>query len=305
LEDRIPPLTAGPRTDDEHLLLEKATALRTEADRTEAAAEPSTALRNGLPTDAPPRRRSPSMNTPQALEPRGRGTAATTVYGGDTEHDRRVRARLAELAAARGTTEQDVLAQIDRAIRDGDPLPIHEPGPSPAPDTDTRPPARVLRVRPAGGEWGVFTVASTDPRAAQPRPCAGAEPCPWRRDAPPAQFPAQAYRDSAATSQPGATSRFGCHSSTQQRPLICAGWLLRGAQHHDQVQQALADATLTLPELPDGIELYDSYQEMAVANGVDPGDPALHPNPSTPAEPEREEEYIPLNALKDPSEAAR
>nr|WP_237554656.1 DUF6283 family protein [Streptomyces sp. SID4948] len=83
-------------------------------------------------------------------------------------------------------------------------------------------------------------------------------------------FPAQAYRDSATTSLPGATSRFGCHSSTRERPLICAGRLLRGAQHHDQVQQALADGTLASPELPDGIELYGSYQDMAAANGVDP-----------------------------------
>jgi hypothetical protein len=47
----------------------------------------------------------------------------------------------------------------------------------------------------------------------------------------------------------------------------------------------LADGTLPLPELPDGIELYDSYADMAVANGVDPGDPALHPEPPAPAPP--------------------
>src|SRR4051812_27041357 len=97
-------------------------------------------------------------------------------------------------------TAQDVLALIDRAIPGGGPLPVHEPAPGPVPGTDACPPARVLRVRPADGEWGVFTVASTDPHAAQPAPCAGAEPCPWRRDAPTGQFPAQAYRDSAATS---------------------------------------------------------------------------------------------------------
>ncbi|MEV7871423.1 hypothetical protein AB0P17_36205 [Streptomyces sp. NPDC088124] len=36
LERRVPPLTAGPRTDDERMWLEKATALRAEADRLEA-----------------------------------------------------------------------------------------------------------------------------------------------------------------------------------------------------------------------------------------------------------------------------
>jgi hypothetical protein len=33
LENRVPPVTAGPRTDDERMWLEKAAALRAEADR--------------------------------------------------------------------------------------------------------------------------------------------------------------------------------------------------------------------------------------------------------------------------------
>lgn len=37
LENRVPPATAGPRTDDERVWLEKAAALRSEADAMEAA----------------------------------------------------------------------------------------------------------------------------------------------------------------------------------------------------------------------------------------------------------------------------
>lgn len=37
LESRVSPVTAGPRTDDERMWLEKAAALRAEADRIEAA----------------------------------------------------------------------------------------------------------------------------------------------------------------------------------------------------------------------------------------------------------------------------
>lgn len=37
LESRVPPATAGPRTDDERMWLEKAASLREEADRLEAA----------------------------------------------------------------------------------------------------------------------------------------------------------------------------------------------------------------------------------------------------------------------------
>ncbi|MFF2228924.1 hypothetical protein ACFVV7_37025 [Streptomyces globisporus] len=42
LEDRISPLIAGPRTDDERLFGEKAAALRAEADRLEADTTPGT-----------------------------------------------------------------------------------------------------------------------------------------------------------------------------------------------------------------------------------------------------------------------
>ncbi|WP_394436259.1 hypothetical protein [Streptomyces sp. SGAir0957] len=37
LEARVPPVTAGPRTDDERMWLEKAAALRAEADQLDAA----------------------------------------------------------------------------------------------------------------------------------------------------------------------------------------------------------------------------------------------------------------------------
>jgi hypothetical protein len=37
LESRVPPVIAGPRTDDERMWLEKAAALRAEADRLDAA----------------------------------------------------------------------------------------------------------------------------------------------------------------------------------------------------------------------------------------------------------------------------
>lgn len=42
LENRVPPIHAGPRTDNERMLLEKAAALRAEADRLEISSEPAT-----------------------------------------------------------------------------------------------------------------------------------------------------------------------------------------------------------------------------------------------------------------------
>lgn len=42
LESRVPPVTAGPRSQDERMFLEKAAALRAEADELEQTAVPGT-----------------------------------------------------------------------------------------------------------------------------------------------------------------------------------------------------------------------------------------------------------------------
>jgi hypothetical protein len=114
--------------------------------------------------------------------------------------------------------------------------------------------------------------ADGDP-AFQTRPCAGEMPCPWRRDAPPGQFPAEAFRLSAATAYDMAERTFGCHSTGTANVLTCAGFLLRGAG--DNLEVRLWDADLSV--VASDVELYDSYREMAIANGVAPDDPALTP----------------------------
>lgn len=48
LEDRVSPATVGPWTDDERLWLEKAAALRAEADRAEVAEQAGRAVDQGL-----------------------------------------------------------------------------------------------------------------------------------------------------------------------------------------------------------------------------------------------------------------
>lgn len=58
--------------------------------------------------------------------------------------------------------------------------------------------------------------------------------------------------------------------------MVCAGFLLRGAGDNMAVrmtQRAGADLSKVRSE----VALYDSYREMAEANGVDPEDPALQP----------------------------
>ncbi|WP_234431273.1 DUF6283 family protein [Streptomyces sp. NRRL F-5053] len=210
--------------------------------------------------------------------PESSGDAVKTgVYRSDTEHDRRVRAHLAVVAAASGTTVDALLDQIDTALTTGR-HPRIPPQAAPEAESDARP--TIVRTLPADDEWGVTTITGCTP-AAQPRPCGGAhpttgdEPCPWRRDAPRGQFPAEAYRQSAHTSYPNTNNAFACHSSTPERLKVCAGWLLRAGHHNPHIQKRLESGDLTFPELPAGIELYTDYREMAIANGVAPDDPFL------------------------------
>ncbi len=135
--------------------------------------------------------------------------------------------------------------------------------------------ASVLGTRAAGEVWGVTTSEGYGPPSVQRSPCGGEEPCPWRRDAPAGQFPAEAFRLSAHTSYDQSEAVFGCHGADPQQPRMCAGFLLRGAGDNLAVRGWLARGGLSVPVLPDGPE--DSYREMALANGVDPDDPVLEP----------------------------
>ncbi|MFP8959033.1 DUF6283 family protein [Streptomyces nanhaiensis] len=216
----------------------------------------------------------------------------------DHEHDRRVRARLAELAARHGMTAEEVLQDINARLAAGQP-PSSEAPPASAAHPAPRPSPRVVAHRPADDTWGVTGVAYDGPPAAPRRPCAGAgaEPCPWRRDAPRGQFPPQAFLHSAPGNRTGGpTGRFGCHAGTPARPLLCAGWLLAGADGNPGVLNLLRSGALPTPQLPDGTTVYGSYAEMAAANGVDPALPALYPGAATETE---EEDFVAMNALTD------
>lgn len=126
-----------------------------------------------------------------------------------------------------------------------------------------------------GGEFAVTTlnVKATGKHVKRRKPCAS---CPWRKDAPIGAFPAEAFRHSAATAYDGAFNTFACHESGAEKPATCAGFLLRNARNNIGVRLGLSYDRLTLDDVTDaGVELYDSYEAMAVANGVDPLDPVL------------------------------
>lgn len=129
-----------------------------------------------------------------------------------------------------------------------------------------------------GNEYGVVTITTKregERHAFRRKPCSD---CPWRRDAKIGAFPAEAYRHSAPTSYDQGMSTFACHQAGKDKPQTCAGFLLRNAEHSLQVRLDMMMGRYD-PSLvsDDGIALYDSYREMAVANGVPPDDPIIAP----------------------------
>lgn len=128
---------------------------------------------------------------------------------------------------------------------------------------------KIIQTRLADDNHQVLTVAGPGDRHRK-TPCSD---CPWRKDAV-GIFPAEAFRLSADTAEDMAEKKFGCHQSASEKTATCAGFLLRGADHNLSVR--LLAARGNLPEINDGgHDLFDDYFDMAVANGVDPTDPAL------------------------------
>lgn len=104
---------------------------------------------------------------------------------------------------------------------------------------------------------------------ARPRPC---QQCPWRKDVEPGQFPADRYERLRCTTQDTTLTSpmFGCHKSSEDAPLPCAGWLAAVGLESLPVRLSLAVGALP-PEAvqrgDDWPELWGSYEEMMVAQG--------------------------------------
>lgn len=143
--------------------------------------------------------------------------------------------------------------------------------------------SRITRTRPAGeggdgAQWGVSRIESKGEgdKVIRRKPCPS---CPWRKDAPIGFFPPEAYRVSANTAYDSAMSTFSCHESGAKAPATCAGFLLANSENNIGVRIAVAMGKLDLDKVgnPDGVELYESYRAMAIANGVDEDDPRIAP----------------------------
>lgn len=106
------------------------------------------------------------------------------------------------------------------------------------------------------------------------KPC---EECPWKCENAGKEFPAEAFRRSAKTAYDMADTTFGCHMS-EGEPVTCAGFLLAHSENNLAVRLRQARGQMDLDQVHDGgNEMFTSYRDMAIANGVDPDDPVLTP----------------------------
>lgn len=132
----------------------------------------------------------------------------------------------------------------------------------------------VTQVRPAGPDHQVVTVVGGGGGCKYRRqPC---NTCPWRVDAI-GEFPAEAFRLSANTAYDMSEATFACHESGAAKPAICAGFLLRGADHNLRVRLMWIRGELENDVVDGGHPLHSGYRAMAIANGVEESDPVLKP----------------------------
>jgi hypothetical protein len=127
--------------------------------------------------------------------------------------------------------------------------------------------------RVGDAEYGVTTLKAegTERWRYRRKPCAQ---CPWVKGRE-GRFPPNAYRHSANTSEDMSQHTFGCHMSGKNRSADCAGFLLRGALHNLAVRLKMMRQRARPIVSDGGLDLYENYRAMAVANGVPADDPAL------------------------------
>lgn len=133
----------------------------------------------------------------------------------------------------------------------------------------TRKAVRVIDTRRADDRHQVVTTQGSTGNYRR-KPCSD---CPWRVDAT-GEFPAVAFKLSARTAYDMSEHMFACHQSGVKRPATCAGFLLRGADHNLAARIGRIKGRFEDVKEPT-VELHESYRAMAIANGMDPDDPAL------------------------------
>lgn len=103
--------------------------------------------------------------------------------------------------------------------------------------------------------------------------------CPWRRDAEPGYWDPDHFRDIWSNCQDDGLSVMLCHKATalpeaERGDLVCQGWARVMGYEAIGVRIAVLSGRLDPAEVcnrgtVDGPELYDSFEEMLEANGIE------------------------------------
>lgn len=140
-------------------------------------------------------------------------------------------------------------------------------------DRRRRTTVEIVGTMPAGPDHQVVSIKGGS-KAYKRTPC---QQCPWRKDQA-GSFPAAAFRHSANTAYDLSEHTFACHMAGAESPTTCAGFLMSGADNNLAARMNYASGAWDFEAVSDGgLDLWPSYRAMAVANGVDPDDPALAP----------------------------
>jgi hypothetical protein len=105
------------------------------------------------------------------------------------------------------------------------------------------------------------------------RPCGN---CPWRKDAPREYWDAEHFREIWRNCQDDGLHQMACHKSRPDAPaarqIICQGWVRVMGYDAIGVRIALLRGRVTLTEIEDlsGLELFETFEEMLLANRVEP-----------------------------------
>lgn len=105
------------------------------------------------------------------------------------------------------------------------------------------------------------------------KPC---DNCPWRRDAPTEYWDSDHFRDIWNNCQDDGMSVMLCHKATalpkaERGNLPCQGWARVMGYEAIGVRIAVIQGVLTDDEVNDrdAVDLYDSFEEMLEANGIE------------------------------------
>lgn len=100
------------------------------------------------------------------------------------------------------------------------------------------------------------------------KPC---DECPWRCDVPTRHFPPERFIALAHTAYDLTTMFFACHKSTEESVFVCAGYMIQQSAHN----MTLRMSGQNFRDVTSQHKLFETYRDMAVANGVPEDHPSL------------------------------